>query len=250
MSSAPERRPLPILLWALVLGAAGFAAGFFGPLTFVPEANQGPLLGILITGPAGTALGLALGVIFRFLPLDRSLSVRTLVAAASLLTLVTLYYALPEPRIVGYALNVELEGCTSPEVSAPHAIEYWERRIADAPRAKPRDAWKRDATQMLRASGGVVLHLRVLRTNAIREHRKPWNRGYVDAAGWQSGNESRAFYARYAGAACDAYGARTTAVYYEPLQTSNDWPPREPGAFLDMITIRPVPTNVRRILGN
>ena len=48
---------------AVVLGAIGFAAGFFGPMILKPEANQGPLLGIFITGPAGFVLGLLYGVV-------------------------------------------------------------------------------------------------------------------------------------------------------------------------------------------
>src|ERR1044072_2561350 len=53
----------PRLRWIAILGGAGFAAGFFGPLVFVPEANQGSLVGILITGPVGALLGvLLLGV--------------------------------------------------------------------------------------------------------------------------------------------------------------------------------------------
>ena len=47
---------------ALSLGGIGFAAGFFGPMLLAPDANQGPLLGIFITGPAGFALGLAYGL--------------------------------------------------------------------------------------------------------------------------------------------------------------------------------------------
>lgn len=46
---------------ALTGGAVGFAAGFFGPLLLTPDANQGPLLGIFITGPLGFALGALLG---------------------------------------------------------------------------------------------------------------------------------------------------------------------------------------------
>jgi hypothetical protein len=42
---------------ALVVGGISFAAGFFGPMIFTPEANQGPLLGLLITGPLGFLLG-------------------------------------------------------------------------------------------------------------------------------------------------------------------------------------------------
>jgi len=47
---------------ALLLGGIGFAAGFFGPMILKPSANQGPLLGIFITGPMGFVLGLAYGV--------------------------------------------------------------------------------------------------------------------------------------------------------------------------------------------
>ena len=48
---------------ALMLGGIGFAAGFFGPIIFTPEANQGPLLGIFITGPLGFLLGLVFGIV-------------------------------------------------------------------------------------------------------------------------------------------------------------------------------------------
>jgi hypothetical protein len=34
---------------ALVVGAAGFCAGFFWPIALNPDANQGPLVGIFAT---------------------------------------------------------------------------------------------------------------------------------------------------------------------------------------------------------
>ncbi len=49
---------------AIVLGAIGFCAGFFGPIIFTPGANQGPLLGIFITGPLGFILGGVGGFIY------------------------------------------------------------------------------------------------------------------------------------------------------------------------------------------
>jgi hypothetical protein len=62
MAAMPEARPAPsILAWALLLGLAGFAAGFFGPMLVAPDANQGPLLGLLITGPGSAVAGLMLG---------------------------------------------------------------------------------------------------------------------------------------------------------------------------------------------
>ena len=42
---------------AVVTGAIAFCAGFFGPMVLAPQSNQGPLLGLFITGPAGFVLG-------------------------------------------------------------------------------------------------------------------------------------------------------------------------------------------------
>jgi hypothetical protein len=49
-----EERWFGMALW---VGALSFAAGFFGPMVLAPGANQGPLLGIFITGPVGTLVG-------------------------------------------------------------------------------------------------------------------------------------------------------------------------------------------------
>lgn len=49
---------------ALVVGGAGFVGGFFGPMIFAPDANQGPLLGLFITGPLGFLLGGAGGFVY------------------------------------------------------------------------------------------------------------------------------------------------------------------------------------------
>lgn len=52
------------VLGAFFLGGIGFFAGFFGPIIFRPDANQGPLLGIFFTGPIGFLVGLIAGAIF------------------------------------------------------------------------------------------------------------------------------------------------------------------------------------------
>jgi hypothetical protein len=52
------------VMGAAILGGIGFAAGFFGPMIFAPQANQGPLLGIFITGPAGVVLGAIGGYLY------------------------------------------------------------------------------------------------------------------------------------------------------------------------------------------
>jgi hypothetical protein len=48
--------------FGLFVGAISFLAGFIGPMIFAPGANQGPLLGIIYTGPIGTVVGIIWGV--------------------------------------------------------------------------------------------------------------------------------------------------------------------------------------------
>ena len=55
---------LCVVIGAIVSGMVGFSLGFFGPMIFVHEANQGPLLGILFTGPLGVLLGAMGGVVY------------------------------------------------------------------------------------------------------------------------------------------------------------------------------------------
>ncbi len=51
------------LRWGILLGLIGFCGGFFGPMIFMPDANQAPLVGILISGPLGFLIGLVFGAI-------------------------------------------------------------------------------------------------------------------------------------------------------------------------------------------
>ena len=53
-----------VMLTALVVGVIGFLPGFIGPILINPDANQGPLLGIFITGPLSLLLGLIGGSVY------------------------------------------------------------------------------------------------------------------------------------------------------------------------------------------
>jgi hypothetical protein len=47
---------------AAIVGGVGFVLGFVGPILVTPGANQGPMLGIFITGPLGFLIGLVWGL--------------------------------------------------------------------------------------------------------------------------------------------------------------------------------------------
>jgi len=72
-----------VIVCSMIAGTVGFAGGFFGPMIFSPGSNQGPLLGIIVTGPLGFLLGPVIGVA----TLIRRTSLATLPRAASWLAL-------------------------------------------------------------------------------------------------------------------------------------------------------------------
>ena len=49
---------------AVIIGFPSFLIGFIGPIIFTPQANQGPLLGIFITGPVGAVIGFIVGALY------------------------------------------------------------------------------------------------------------------------------------------------------------------------------------------
>ena len=53
-----------IIMGGIIIGSIGFISGFLGPMIFTPSSNQGPLLGIFITGPIGFLVGLVGGGVY------------------------------------------------------------------------------------------------------------------------------------------------------------------------------------------
>jgi hypothetical protein len=66
IGAAPGGLLTAITTGGLVVGSIGFVVGFFGPMIWAPDANQGPLLGLFITGPLGFLAGCAGGAIWWF----------------------------------------------------------------------------------------------------------------------------------------------------------------------------------------
>ena len=50
---------------AKFIGIVGFSAGFVGPAIVSPASNQGPLFGIIISGPLSFIYGLFVGFLTR-----------------------------------------------------------------------------------------------------------------------------------------------------------------------------------------
>jgi hypothetical protein len=255
MSTDNSESRLPVWLWGLALGAVGFIAGFFGPIALNPDANQGPLVGIFITGPGGLLGGFVLGAIFRFLPVRDVTRLQALALACTVLGVGTLYFCLPEPAVRGYVIDAEVEACASPEQAFDAALADWEQAVTRTTWYTPPANWRDTARRNVERDPGVVLTMHVARRVTIYEHRKPWNEGQKTAGPWVTLDDSESYYASDAGSSCAPYLARARDLY-APFTDStsgpNDpptvWPPTDTTGFLSVMELGPVPEEYLQLL--
>lgn len=247
IEDSSQRWPPPAVLWPLTLGAVGFCAGFYGPIVFNPDANQGPLLGLFVTGPGGFLAGLLLGLLFRMLPVSNAQRWQALLAANALLLVGTLYFCLPLPAIHGYLIRGTLVRCQPPAELGAEGIRYWEGRIAAAPWAKVRDGWQRELPEMIAHEPGVVLTIDVQRESTVVRHRKPWNAGRIEALTWHAKSGQQRYFANYAGASCAEYSAALPMLFVPYGQYSSSWPPDDLPGLLHLARIERAAQRYRKM---
>jgi hypothetical protein len=235
----------PGLRWVLILGAVGFAAGFFGPLIFVPEANQGPLVGIFISGPAGAALGFVLYLACRLFSVSARTQWRLLSGTAVVGAVATLIAVQPQSALRGTLYDTEVKSCMLPIASEAEVIRDWEKRIADVTWAAPRSGWQQDMHQTLADAPGILVQADVVRENRVFENRKPWNRGSIFAQGWKEKSETKTFY--YSTGTCDEFPAGREFRGFQKydlngkIEPPKDWPPKELEQVINASTFTAVP---------
>ena len=79
----------------VAIGGVDFLCGFIGPIILNPASNQGPLLGIFITGPLGALLGTALGIVAAARRMPRHVFNKTLVVLMFATAVLTLFLCVP-----------------------------------------------------------------------------------------------------------------------------------------------------------
>ena len=250
-----SRSHLPIGLWALAFGLTGFVAGFFGPILLNPEANQGPLLGLFITGPGGALGGAVLGTLLRFAPFSRSVHAKALIVACLVFGLGTLYFCLPQPKVLAHVIDAEAVDCSRPSELAREALDTWQDAVQRATWYTPPADWQQVALRNLSTDTGLVLTVRIARRATFYQHRKPWDFGRRSIGPWEAVESPERYYVNERDVDCATYLSRPRQLYLpfvrsatSATEASREWPPTDVTSFLRLMELGPVPIEYRTLI--
>jgi hypothetical protein len=226
-----------ILRWTGVLGLVGFLSGFIGPMVVAPDANQGPMVGIFLSGPGGVVLGALLGAIVRVSGASRQTGSRLLAASAAALAAVTLYFCIPAPRHLADVVVGEARSCVAAESLKPQALA----RLAAIEASRPErtaTAWGEKFDRALAGSPGVVVEVHVRRARRIDEAKTVWSRGELLPRPWTQVDADTSYFVEAPG--CGGFSAGS-AIELAVYGVRGIWPPYTIAEFLDMQFARPLP---------
>jgi hypothetical protein len=231
--------------WVGFLGGIGFAVGFFGPMIFVPEANQGPMVGIFITGPGGALLGLILTLLMKFLPVSARAQWRLLVGICLVGTVSTLLIVQPEPARLGFIVEIEVTGVRTPAQATDQVVREWKESFVSVTWATPRAGWEAEMRRSLAENGGQVVDALLVRRRWIMERRKLWNRGQIFASDWEKVHEVRSYYMSSA-QPVDVRSDQKTQLFVVNdslggVSAPDAWPPHEFERIIGLSVVAPVP---------
>lgn len=227
-------------LGALIVGASGFCAGFFGPLALNPDANQGPLVGILITGPGGVLIGAVLGAVLGAIGVSDKSAAATLSVVAALLGVGTLFPCLPEPAYKASIIRFEVVKCQAPAELKAEALADWDKRVAAVTWSKPRDGWKEEFDAAAAKEPGAVLTVKLTGNTTVLVNRRPWNKGTIVAGPGRKDLPGRYF---LRGASCANLPPDAGGPWVTKQDPSKLWPPENLTGLLGLLTLEDVPAS-------
>jgi uncharacterized membrane protein YeaQ/YmgE (transglycosylase-associated protein family) len=237
---------MTVLRWFGVLGIVGFLCGFIGPMVLAPDANQGPMLGIFITGPTGALLGAVLGVAAGLAKLSPQSQSRALVTAAIGVAAITLYFCVPPARLKATVVDAELRSCVAAETLRAGTVD----RLSELAAARPvpeHVQWNEMFDQELAAKPGIVIDVHVFRDARVYEKQARWNKGAMFATSWHDDGKDERYFGVEQDSDCAKFPAGSRSILMVTGITGT-WRPYGIAEMLGLRTAAPLPEDYAGLL--
>lgn len=227
------------ILSTLLVGAVAFLGGFLGPIVIQPDANQGPLLGILITGPLGLILGAALGFVLpRVFDPKTCKKLLFIVTALIGLGIPAGLYMFQEPEVVGRLYSAEITEARPASDEITLATDKWQNMAKRYPNA-PQTGWQEDRKNRVLQAKGTIVTLTHASAWIVYRQRRPWNRGDLSFRPQEPGAWNQGYFA--ADTPIPPSGWFLSKTRTEP----DEWPPKNVATFLGFQELLPAPPDLR-----
>jgi len=233
--------------WATVLGIVGFVCGFIGPMVFSSNADQGPMIGIFITGPGGALVGVVLGGVVDLLKVPQPIASRALYVVATIEAAVILYYCIPQPRFYADIVDGEIRQCILPASLREKTVARLNEVTAAHPPLRNPIHWGQAFDKALAEKEGVVIEVHVFRRSKLYENQARWNHGMLVAEPWIAEEEAKSYFASYLGKDCASYANGIRSLLMATGHVSI-WPPAYIAEILDLKVVEPPSAKVAMLL--
>jgi hypothetical protein len=243
MTLTAQDRP-QVREWIFVFGCVWFLAGFIGPMIVVPSANQGPMVGIFITGPLGVVTGAVLGGLSVLSKAEPRLARRLLYGLAGAGVIAIVYFVTPSPRKEADIVAGTLEACRSPATLRAETVarmqSFSERQFASWGKPNPwtRDAWEERFDELLATEGGVILTLHTTRIAAEYRGKSRWDDGRMTLSPWSVVERRDTFYVPGPSSDCRVHPVGAP-VGYRLRGLVNIWEPRSLPELMNLYRAEP-----------
>lgn len=243
--------------WIVILGLVGFLSGFLGPMVLSPESNQGPLLGILITGPLGFLAGLVLWPLSKILDWTMPTQKKVLysLCATFVLGVVAVAFA-PKPKWVGRLYILEITNCRPPRDEIDNVISKWTRRMESFAWKSPRPEWKDDLRKTLLTDTGSVIDTKIIVEKIVKESNSPFKEPTFEA--YKITTKRPQTLSFYIATPCNELPLNSPTPFFVDLRvptkympTEKDpWPPTAITDLLILANLKAVPPEFAKFIEN
>jgi len=246
----PDKYPGRHLIWAFTLGAVGLVCGYSGQAWLLKTGDSlGPMLGILLTGPAGFVVGIVLGGLSARKQLHTGRNVLFLTITALIVGIGSLYLTVAEYKPVVHLVDAEIVGCEPPDKLLQAQTIHWSARNGTPPN---RPNWQQEVPEMVKTQPGGVLTIRIHQEAWVRQQQWRWGEVSIKVDKWKRTSEVKKVFAAISPpgdlAACAHFVVGTRNYSSVAWEDFDLLPPEKLSRFLWLPVLQQVPAAYIRYL--
>lgn len=166
---------LNVLSIGTLLGMTGVISGFYLPIILDPCANDGPLMGIIFTGPYAFVFGILVGLVLKIIRASKRTKIVVIIPSVLLIIGVTASLSLPEDRPLSRRVSGVIQSRSNPLDRLDSRVLWWDQQIKKERWIHPPLGWKKKIGNQFAQEEGCLVGVDVHSSQRLYLRKRPWN---------------------------------------------------------------------------